>query len=105
MSTATDMAYAQLVAGLMLADGTVTIAETMFLTQLLVRLGVDASEHRSLLMASGGVATVSATIAQLDAEHRSTLLLDLQAAAIADGLKVVEEQEFIDEVALALADG
>ena len=104
MSAAKDMAYAQLVAGLMLADGTVTVAETMFLTELLARLGMDASEHRALWMTSGGGETVTGTLAQLDAERRSTLLVDLEAAAIADGIKVAEEQEFIDKVALLLAD-
>ncbi len=103
MSKESDNAYAQLVAGLMLSDGTVTVGETMFLTRLMARLGLDDQQHRSLLMSSGGLATISAMVALIDTERRSCLLGDLEAAASADGLKVAEEQEYIDEVALALA--
>ena len=103
MSEEREIAYAQLIAGLMLADGTVTVAETMFLTRLMDRLGLESSRYRSLLMNSGGLAMINEAVAVLDAERRSSLLRDLEGAAIADGLKVDEEQEFIDEVALALA--
>ena len=41
MSQEQDNAYAQLIAGLMLSDGTVTVGETMFLTRLMTRLGLE----------------------------------------------------------------
>ena len=78
-------AYLTCLGHMLLADGKLTIGETVFLGEVSQRFGLPASTARKICLMIGDVSQIGDCIASIPAEHHEALLKDLEMAAAADG--------------------
>lgn len=96
------LAYARIVAQLLLADGQLTVGETSFLRQLGQRLGLPAKQVRALYLTISDPRVVDEGLTLIPPSEHDALLSDLEAAGMADGSFAPSERVFVNRVRRAL---
>ncbi|MGB1016704.1 MAG: hypothetical protein ACPG4T_21375 [Nannocystaceae bacterium] len=90
--------YAQLVAQLILIDGSVTDAERSFLTALMTRIGLTEAEQQNVILQVNVDDDVETRVRQLSREARVSLLMELEEAAKIDDVVLASERDLIARV-------
>ncbi len=94
--------YAQLVAQLVLIDGSVTDAERNFLGSLMTRLGLSDEQQREVINQVNVDDEVESRVRQLSPNARISLLMELEDAAKIDEVILASERDLIARVRSAL---
>ncbi|GEM_PF-2739723 len=92
------VAYATIVAQVLLADGRITVSEGEFLRQTGTRLGMKSVEIRRLYLQVVDWDVVDRALMLVPPEWHASLLRDLEDAAISDGEVAPSERELIGHV-------
>jgi uncharacterized tellurite resistance protein B-like protein len=95
-------AYCEIVAQLVIADGQVTDEERELLLRLMDRFGFDDDDRAAVFNSVDYGAPIADRLAVLDDDMRRALLVELQAAAEADGEIGPAEAQILDEVRSAI---
>ncbi len=99
---AADRLFCEIVAQLLIADAAVTDQERAFLERLMDRFEFDDDDRRAVFGAVDIGQPIDDRLARLPEEAKAELLVELQAAAQADGEVGRGEAEIIQEVRQAL---